>query len=82
MNKQVHSCQREEDEDYDPISDEELAMLEEDAGIIEIYKELEREMRSKRYTANLDNVDFSALDLLKTEVFIVVYCSYRAIRRS
>ena len=60
--------QRDDDEDYDPISDEELAMLEEDAGIIEIYKELEREIRSKRYTANLDNVDFSALDLLKPEV--------------
>ena len=43
-------------------------MLEEDAGIIEIYKELEREMRSKRYTANLDSVDFTALDLLKPEV--------------
>ena len=28
----LNSSQRDEDEDYDPISDEELAMLEEDAG--------------------------------------------------
>ena len=76
-------------------------MLEEDNGIVEIYKELvspaplqsyyhvlhcsfakllsrglqEREMRGKKYSANLEHIDFSTLDLLRPEVLSHCYTS-------
>eukprot|EP00116_Pleurobrachia_bachei_P019286 sb/3479548/ len=95
---------KDDDEDYDPISDEELAMLEEDAGVVEIYKthtnntpaaagskfrnhcqEIEREMRSKRYSANVDHIDFSVLKVLKPKremdkdpLSVLASCGYSA----
>ena len=44
------------------------------SGIIEIYKELEREMKSKKYTACLDDIDFTVLETL--DVSGAIYVSY------
>jgi len=39
-------------------------MLEDESGLADIFRELEREMRAKRYKAVLDHIDFSALEPL------------------
>ena len=41
-------------------------------------QEIEREMRSKRYSANVDHIDFSVLKVLKPKVNIILFHKIRS----